>query len=182
MLGNIAPALQLHVLKQFTKSTFTIADTIDLWIETKRDELEELILHISLFLINDREVNLLTGENNLIRAGEAILAMGAPIVIIKKGEHGAYLFYSDGIFALPSYPVTELRDPTGAGDVFAGGMLGYLAAVDRRDFASIKKAMAYGTIVASLTVEDFFCKHLGQVGVAEIERRYAELVRMTRFG
>jgi len=168
MLGNIAPALQLHVLKQFKKSTFTIADTIDLWIETKRAELAELIQHISLFLINDREATLLTGEANLIRAGESMLAMGVPMTIIKKGEHGAYLFHPEGVFALPSYPVTELRDPTGAGDTFAGGMLGYLAAVNKRDFASIKKAMAYGTIVASLTVEDFFCKRLEQMGAVEM--------------
>lgn len=181
MLGNIDPTLQLHILNQIKNQPFIIADTIDLWIKTKKEELLKLLKRINLFLINDSEAMLLTGESNVIIAGQKIREYGVDIVIIKKGEHGALLFHEEGLFAMPAYPVTVLRDPTGAGDVFAGAVLGYLAAVNRTDFASLKKAIAYATILAGLTVESFFCYHLIAVGVAGIEERYQELLKYTHF-
>ena len=179
LLGNIDPELQLHVCEQLTKdNAFILADTIDLWIETKRDELLELLKRINCFVLNDNEADLLTGESNLISAGWKLLKMGPETVIIKKGEHGAYLFHPEGLFTLPAYPVTNLQDPTGAGDAFAGAFLGYLAAVNDISFISYKQAMAYATVTASLTVEAFSCDSLESAGAEAIENRYAELLEI----
>ncbi len=175
MLGNIGPGLQSHVLDQMECKAFVIADTIDLWIRIKRDELLALIKRVDMFVINDSEAEQLTGEKNIILAGKKMRELGPRSVIIKKGEHGAYLFHQDGLFALPAYPVTELRDPTGAGDSFAGAFLGYCAAVGRTDFATLKRAMLYATVTASLTVEAFSCDRLESAGAAEIEKRCREL-------
>lgn len=182
MLGNIGPDLQLAVLDQMEQKPFVIADTIDLWIEIKQQELLELIKRVDLFIINDSEATLLTGETNIIRAGEKLRTMGPASAIIKKGEHGAYLFHADGLFALPAYPVVELNDPTGAGDSFAGAFLGYLAAIDRHDFAAMKQAMTYATVVASLTVEAFSCDRLESAGIAEIQSRRNALLAMIDAG
>lgn len=176
LLGNIHPALQAHVLDQLEgDGSFVLADTIDLWINTERDHLLSLIKRVNLFVINDSEAEQITSESNLIMAGRKLREMGPETVIVKKGEHGAILFHEDGLFALPAYPVTELRDPTGAGDSFAGALLGRLASRDRRDFSAIKEAMIYGTAVASLTVEAFGCDRLESAGNAVIEQRAEEL-------
>lgn len=179
LLGNIHPNLQAHVLDQLeAKDPFVAADTIDLWINTERPAFLDLLKRIDFLVINDGEAELLTEESNIIKAGAALRALGPDMVVIKKGEHGAYFFFDGGLFALPAYPVTELRDPTGAGDAFLGALLGTLAALDRRDIPAIKTALLYGTAVASLTVEAFSCHRLESGGVATIEERVRELREM----
>lgn len=179
LLGNIHPALQAHVLDQLEgNESYVLADTIDLWINTERDHLLNLIKRVNLFVINDSEAEEITAEKNIILAGKKLRSMGPESVIIKKGEHGAILFHEDGLFALPAYPVTELRDPTGAGDSFAGALLGRLASRDRHDFPAIKEAMVYGTAVASLTVEAFGCERLEAAGSEIIETRAKELLNL----
>ena len=181
LLGNIHPALQAHVLDLLEgDGAYVLADTIDLWIDIERDALLSLIKRVNLFVINDSEAEELTSEKNIILAGKKLRGMGPETVIIKKGEHGAILFHEDGLFALPAYPVTELRDPTGAGDSFAGALLGRLASRDRRNFEAIKEAMVYGTAVASLTVEAFGCDRLESAGNSVIEQRAEELLRLTQ--
>ena len=165
LLGNIHPSLQMHVLDQLKENSFVLADTIDLWIETEKDALLELIKKVSLFVINDTEAEELTQENNIILAGQKLREFGPETVIIKKGEHGAILFHEDGSFAIPAYPVTELRDPTGAGDSFAGALIGRLASRNR-------------TCVASLTVESFGCDRLESAGASEIEKRVEDLRKL----
>ena len=175
LLGNIHPALQMHVLDQLAGNSFVLADTIDLWIETERESLLSLIKKVSLFVINDSEAEELTGESNVILAGDKLRQMGPESVIIKKGEHGAILFHEEGMFALPAYPVTQLHDPTGAGDSFAGALIGRLSSQNRSDFSAIKEAMLYATCTASLTVEAFGCDRLESAGKSEIEERVASL-------
>ena len=178
LLGNINPALQMHVLDQLQGSSFVLADTIDLWIEIERKALLDLIKKVNLFVINDTEAEELTEEKNIILAGNKLREMGPETVIIKKGEHGAILFHEDGMFALPAYPVTELRDPTGAGDSFAGALIGRLASRNRSDFQAIKEAMVYATCTASLTVEAFGCDRLESAGVKVIKERSDTLHRL----
>jgi sugar/nucleoside kinase (ribokinase family) len=178
LLGNIHPALQMHVLDQLSGNSFVLADTIDLWIETEREALLSLIQKVSLLVINDSEAEELTGESNVILAGHKLRKMGPENVIVKKGEHGAVLFHEDGLFALPAYPVTQLHDPTGAGDSFAGALIGRLASRNRSDFFAIKEAMLYATCTASLTVEAFGCDRLESAGKAEIEDRVTALKQL----
>lgn len=178
LLGNIHPALQMHVLDQLQGNPFVLADTIDLWIEIERKALLELIKRVSLFVINDSEAEELTEETNIILAGNKLRELGPKTVIIKKGEHGAILFHEDGLFALPAYPVTELRDPTGAGDSFAGALIGRLASRNRTDFSAIKDAILYGTCAASLTVEAFGCDRLESAGASAISERVDELKKL----
>ena len=168
----------MHVLDQLSGTPFVLADTIDLWIETEREALLSLIKKVSLFVINDSEAEELTGESNIILAGDKLRQMGPQSVIIKKGEHGAVLFHEDGQFALPAYPVTQLNDPTGAGDSFAGALIGRLASRNRTDFSAIKEAMLYATCTASLTVEAFGCDRLESAGKSEIEQRVNTLQKL----
>jgi len=178
LLGNIHPALQMHVLDQLSGDAFVLADTIDLWIETEREALLSLIQRVNLFVINDSEAEELTGESNVILAGNKLRQMGPESVIVKKGEHGAILFHQDGMFALPAFPVTQLHDPTGAGDSFAGALIGRLSSRNRSDFASIKEAMLYATCTASLTVEAFGCDRLESAGKSQIEGRVDSLKQL----
>jgi sugar/nucleoside kinase (ribokinase family) len=180
MLGNIRPDLQLAVLNQLTAPKFVLVDTIDIWIETQREKLGEVMRRSDLLVVNDSEAAKLTGETNVIVAGQHLRKHGCRTVIVKKGEHGAVLFHEEGLFTLPAFPVTELRDPTGAGDSFAGALLGYLAAAGTTDFAAIRQAMVYGTAVASLTVEAFSTDRLAKSGCTEIKNRRKELLKMTK--
>ena len=175
LLGNIHPALQSHVLDQLDGSAYVLADTIDLWIKTERETLLNLAKRVNLFVINDSEAEDLTDEKNVIIAGQKLLELGPETVIIKKGEHGAVLFHEEGLFALPAYPVTNLRDPTGAGDSFAGALLGRLASRNRQDFNAIKEAMLFATATASLTVEAFGCDRLEAAGAKVITERVERL-------
>jgi sugar/nucleoside kinase (ribokinase family) len=184
MLGAIMPALQNQVVDQFAaakKKPFVLADTFDLWIHTTRPDLERLLKRIDLFVINEDESLLLTGERNLVLAGQALRRMGPRSVVIKKGAHGSLLFHRDGYFSTSAYPVTKFVDPTGAGDSYAGALIGYLASVNRTDFAALKKAVAYATAVSSLTVESFSVNRLSAGGRRLIDARLKELVALTRF-
>jgi sugar/nucleoside kinase (ribokinase family) len=183
MLGAIQPSLQNHVIDQLAgkKKPFILADTFDLWIHTTRPDLDRLLKRIDLLVINEEEALLLTGERNPVLAGRRLRTLGPRTVVIKKGGHGSLLFHADGYFAISAYPVTKFIDPTGAGDSYAGAMIGYLASVNRTDFAALKKAVAYATAVSSLTVESFSVDRLSAAGRKTIDARYRELVRITRF-
>ncbi len=184
MLGAIMPMLQNQVVDQFAaakKKPFILADTFDLWIHTTRAELERLLRRLDLFVINEDESLLLTGERNLVIAGQRLRQMGPKSVVIKKGGHGSLLFHKDGYFSISAYPVTKFVDPTGAGDSYAGALIGYLASVNRTDFAAMKKAVAYATAVSSLTVESFSVNRLSGAGRKTIDARLKQLVEITRF-
>lgn len=184
MLGAIQPSLQLHVIDQLLtkpKKPFVLADTFDLWIHTAKAELNKVMRKVDLLVINEEESLLLTGEKNVIKAGAALRKLGPKAVVIKKGANGAALFHPAGYFAIPAYPITELIDPTGAGDSFAGAITGYLAATNRTDFSALKRALAYATAVASLTVESFSVNRLSEAGKQTIDQRYRTMVNITRF-
>ncbi|MEC7584766.1 MAG: PfkB family carbohydrate kinase [Planctomycetota bacterium] len=176
-LANGAPSTQMSVLDQVEKPQLVVADTMDLWIETQRDELGALLRRVSGIIVNDEEAKQLTGESNLIRAGRSILEMGPSLAIVKKGEHGSFLFGPDFQYALPAYPTENVLDPTGAGDSFAGGFMGYLAGCDSISLSNMKRAVGIGTVTASLTVESFGTDGLVNVDRSAVDRRYEELVQ-----
>lgn len=173
-LANTHPAGQLALLKNFPKRKLAIADTMDLWIETQRDALLELIGRIDGLVLNDSEAIMLTEKTNLIAAAEEILGLGPKFVVIKKGEHGSLLVHGHGTIALPAYPAKHVVDPTGAGDSFAGGVLGHLAATHDVTLAGLRRAMAYGTVVASYTIEAFSLGRLTQISRQDVDRRLEE--------
>jgi len=177
-LGNIQPSLQLDVLNQMQKPRFTALDTMNLWIENTPDDLSKVIEKVDLLLINDSELNLLTGELNLLKGMDKVHEMGPKYVIIKKGEHGAYLSYQRSLFFVPAYPVYQPTDPTGAGDGFAGGFMGYLAACASVNFRTMKKALIYGSIMGSFVVENFSVDGLINLTKNQIESRYKTLRQM----
>lgn len=179
-LANMAPETQLEILKSFPDS-IVFADTMNLWIDIARPQLDELLGKIDGLVLNDGEARMLTGEQNLILAGAALQKRGPKFVIIKKGEHGAFLFTPEEKFGLLAYPVSEVVDPTGAGDSFAGGMMGALATTGDLSAKSIHRAMAYGTICASFTVQDFSVRALEQVSMEDIEARYQEFSSFLSF-
>lgn len=176
-LANGAPAVQGSVVDQVTEPKFTVADTMDLWIEHNRDELLELMKRIDGLILNDEEVKMLTGKSNLIQAGRSLLEMGPKLAIVKKGEHGSFLFSNFFHYALPAYPTEAVVDPTGAGDSFAGGFMGYLANADSVSVWNLKRAVAYGTVTASLTVESLGVDRLANADRETIEKRYQELLQ-----
>jgi len=180
-LANIDPDLQLDVLRQVEGPQLTALDTMNFWIEGKRDELLEVVAEVDVLVINDAEARQLAREPNLIKAARTILGLGPRTVVIKRGEHGA-LMASDGhFFFVPAYPLDSVFDPTGAGDTFAGGFMGYLARSDRIDAGALRRAIVYGAVMASFTVEDFSLNRLTRLRSEEIERRYAafrDLVRV----
>lgn len=179
-LGNIHPSLQMEVLDQ-SAAEFVALDTMNLWIETAGDDLRAVLKRIDAIIVNDSEVNLLTGHRNLSRGAEAIRAMGPRLVVIKKGEHGCLAFDSDEVFCAPAMPLREVVDPTGAGDSFAGGFMGYIASRDATDFATLRQAVIHGSVVASFTCERFGPDRLAQIGAADIEARYASFQRLAAF-
>lgn len=183
MLGAIQPSLQHRVIDQLSGAArpFVLADTFDMWIRGSRPELDRLLRRVDLVVVNEEEARLLTGEPDLLRAGRALRRMGPRIAVIKKGAHGSALFHPEGLFAIPAYPVTRFVDPTGAGDSYAGALIGYLASVDRSDFAALRRAVAYATAVSSLTVESFSVGRLSRAGRRTVDARYRALRRMTRF-
>ncbi|HLN32018.1 MAG TPA: PfkB family carbohydrate kinase [Gemmataceae bacterium] len=180
-LGNSSPALHARVLDQIRRPRFVMADTMDLWIDTQRDDLLKLLPRLDGLLLNDSEAHLLTGQDNMVRAGKAILQLGPKFVIIKKGEHGAMLFSQEGVFVIPAYPTGEVVDPTGAGDSFAGGIMGHLTSDDSPPPGRLRRAMAYGTVVASLTVEGFGLDRLKRSERREIEERIEKYRNMLAF-
>lgn len=174
-LANGSPATQASVLDQMQAPRFCVADTMDLWIERERDGLLALLRRIDGLIVNDSEVKQLTGKSNLIQAGRACLALGPKLVIVKKGEHGSFVFSNFFHYALPAYPTESVVDPTGAGDSFAGGFMGYLANCNSISLWNMKRAVAYGTCAASLNVEGFGVQKLAEATLATLERRYQEL-------
>jgi sugar/nucleoside kinase (ribokinase family) len=180
-LANSSPVLQMKVLEQVHRPQLVMADTMDLWIETQHDELMSLLPELDGLLLNDSEARLLSEEDNLVRAGQAIRKMGPKFVIIKKGEHGAMLFSEDGVFAIPAYPTANVIDPTGAGDSFAGGLMGYLDSDQTPPPGRLRRAMVYGSVLASLTVEGFGLDRLTWTKRSEIEDRVDQYRTMLAF-
>jgi sugar/nucleoside kinase (ribokinase family) len=183
LLANIAPSLQSHVLDQVRRPRFVVADTMDLWIETTRKDLDALLPRVDLLILNDSEARQITGETSLIRAGRAIRRMGPNYVAVKKGEHGALLFGPDDFFSCGAYPLEDIHDPTGAVDTFAGGVAGYLASgsEDEVDFPRLRKALIYGSVLASFNVEAFSLDRLRSLTSEEIEDRYRMFKLMSQF-
>ena len=180
LLGNISPELQLHVLDQVEASDMVVADTMDLWINTAPDALRELIGRVNMLMLNDSEARLLTGRHDLRGCAETILGWGPQYVVVKKGEHGAMLVSSDGIFMVPAYPVVDVQDPTGAGDAFAGGAMGALAEAGASDEQAVRRSLLAGAAVASFGVEAFSLDRLAQLDRIEIDGRIDELRAMMR--
>jgi cytidine kinase len=179
-LANIAPALQSHVLSELQKPEFVAADTMDLWINTGREALMEVIARVQMLMLNESEARLLTDRHNLIQAAKRILEWGPAYVVVKKGEHGAMLFSRDGVFLLPAYPVEDVRDPTGAGDAFAGGFMGALAGGSRTDERAIRSALRVGTVIASFAVESFGLDRLSAISRDDVVERLTAYKRMVR--
>ena len=180
-LANAAPAAQMQVLEQCPGAQLTVADTMDLWINNERESLMELLGKIDGLVLNDSEAKLLTGDSNLVRAGHAVREMGPSFVVIKKGEHGAMFFSKHETYVMPAYPTADVVDPTGAGDSFGGGMMGYLAEQGNFEPKTLKEALAYGTLAASFTVEDFSLDRLKNIDREDIDKRLAEYRKMLSF-
>ena len=181
-LANIQPDLQRQVRAQCDGAGFVGLDTMNLWIDTARDSLVQAISEVDCVLINDAEIRQLTGEPNLARAAAAVMEMGPRAVIAKQGEYGAALFTPGGFFALPGFPLEDVRDPTGAGDSFAGGFLGYLdGEAGEIDAGTLRTAMGYGTVLASFNVEEFGTERVSRLSRDEIESRLQALRSMTEF-
>tara|TARA_R110000764_G_scaffold111490_1_gene198246 strand:+ start:1209 stop:2135 length:927 start_codon:yes stop_codon:yes gene_type:complete len=182
MLGNLHPFVQLSVINQLKKRPkLIILDTMNFWMDNALDELMEVIKHIDVLTINDAESRQLTGEYSLVKAAQKIFTMGPKYVVIKKGEHGALLFHEDQIFFAPALPLEEVFDPTGAGDTFAGGFAGYLAASNDSSFENMKKAVIHGSNLASFSVEKFGTERMLQLNHKEITKRLHQFKRLTQF-
>lgn len=180
-LANGSPIMQLNTLEQVEKPMLSVCDTMDLWINIQREPLLKLLKRIDGIVLNDSEAKLLTGQENLVTAGQEVRKLGPKFVIVKKGEHGAMFFSEDHTYVLPAYPTSNVVDPTGAGDSFAGGMMGYLASKGNFEPKTLKEALAYGTIVASFNVEDFSLDRMKQIKRADLDKRMAEYKQMLSF-
>jgi sugar/nucleoside kinase (ribokinase family) len=180
-LGNIDPELQLRVLDQVHRPKFVACDTMNLWIDIKRDRLLELLKRVDLLLVNDAEARQLSGDFNLSRAARWIMDQGPRYLIIKKGEHGAMLFTPQSVFFAPGFPLEEVFDPTGAGDAFAGGFMGHLAQCGRGDDGDLRRAVIYGSVLGSFAVERFSVERFKDLTLDEIEERVRAFREMTVF-
>jgi sugar/nucleoside kinase (ribokinase family) len=180
-LANIDPELQLDVLAQMRRPKLVACDTMNLWLNTKRDAVAELFGKVDVIFVNQGEARLFSGDPSLIASARRILERGAKYVIIKKGEHGACLVGRDLFFACPGFPLETIIDPTGAGDTFAGGFLGYLAKAGQLDDMHLRRAVVYGCVMASFNVEDFGLDRLKGITDEDIANRYLEYVTLTRF-
>lgn len=175
-LANAAPAVQSRALDQVEAPMFTMADTMNLWLDIALDDLKDLIKRIDGLILNDEEARMLTGKDNLIQAAQQVLGMGPRFVIVKKGEHGAFLMGEGVHFALPAYPVENVIDPTGAGDCFAGGFMGAVAEAGNIKPATLRRAMVHGTVTASFCVQGFSIEDIGSRTRGDIDERYKELL------
>ncbi len=181
LLANIAPSLQHHVLDQMRRPRFVAADTMDLWLNIALDDLLRLLKRVDLFILNDSEAQHLTKEDNVIAALPLLHKLGPKYVIIKKGEHGSILSSPKGWFLAPAYPLKKVVDPTGAGDSFAGGLMGYLASARGSVDANIRRAMVNGSVAASFCCEGFGLNRTTRIQRSDIEQRVKELEKLTRF-
>jgi sugar/nucleoside kinase (ribokinase family) len=180
-LANIDPELQLEVLGQMrTRPRLVALDTMNFWITGKRESLLRVLREVDIVTINDGEARQLAEEPNLVKAARKIAALGPRTVVVKRGEYGALLLDDGAFFVVPAYPLESVFDPTGAGDTFAGGFMGYLAFRDRTDSATVRRAMVYGSVMASFTVEDFSLNRLTRLDAREIDRRYCEFEDLMR--
>jgi len=177
-LGNIHPELQLNVLDQMKDPMVTACDTMNYWIENTRDKLLEVIAKIDIFFINEDEIKMLAGEKNLYKAIDIVQKMGPKLIVVKRGEFGAVAFHQDFSFFAPAYPIREVVDTTGAGDSFAGGFMGYLAANKKFTEKKIRRAVINGTVLASFCVEDFSLNCLKNTNVQKIEKRFQEIQKV----
>ncbi|MGM0479202.1 MAG: PfkB family carbohydrate kinase [Bacteroidota bacterium] len=182
MLGNLSPEVQLSVINRLTERPKLIAmDTMNFWMDIAMDDLKKTLKEIDILIINDEEARQLSGEYSLVKAAKKIRTMGPKYLIIKKGEHGALLFHGDKVFFAPALPLEEVFDPTGAGDTFAGGFMGYIASTDDYSFENMKRAVIAGSAMASFCVEKFGTEKLEALSKAEIEDRIQEFVKLTDF-
>ncbi len=181
LLANIAPSLQHHVLDQMQRARFVVADTMDLWLNIALEDLLRLLKRVDAFVLNESEAHQLTTQNNMLKAAREIHKLGPKYVIIKKGEHGAILSSPRGMFVAPAYPLHDVCDPTGAGDSFVGAMVGYLANTPGPVERKLRRAMIYGSVVASFCCEGFGLTQTTKLTKARIERRVRELERLTHF-
>ena len=180
-LANIDPELQYSVLGQMDRPRLVACDSMNYWIAHKKRKLERVLTKVDIFLLNDAEARQFTGEANLLKAARSIQSLGPKVVIIKKGGHGVLYLSGGSFFLAPAYPLESLRDPTGAGDTFAGGMIGFLSRVKKIDESSMRKSVIYGTILASFVVEDFSVNRLLKLSMTEINARYKHFMRITKF-
>jgi sugar/nucleoside kinase (ribokinase family) len=180
-LGNIDPRLQIDVLTQVERPKFVACDTMNFWIESRRPDLMKLLGQVDLITLNDAEARQLSDEFNLVKAARWIMARGPKLAVIKKGEHGAFLFTESSIFFAPAYPLESVFDPTGAGDSFAGGFMGYLARSGDLSEANLRRAVVYGSAMGSFAVEKFSVDRLLEIGPDDIARRVAEFHRLVSF-
>lgn len=180
-LGNIDPSLQIEVLDQMENKPFVLLDTMNYWIETKKKKLLEVIGRVDVLVINEGEARQLFSTPNLIKAGKMILEFGPKFGIIKKGEHGALLFSKEGFFSAPGYPLEVVKDPTGAGDSFAGGLIGYLSKTGDNSEKNIRKAIVYGSTLASFCAEHFSLKYCDNLTLDNIEERYNAFEQIRKF-
>ena len=178
-LANSPPALQARVLDQVDEGAFKVMDTMNLWIERTWDELQALLPRVDMLICNDKEALALGEDHSLIRAGRKLLGKGPSVVIVKKGEHGAFLWSREFFFALPAYPLEHVVDPTGAGDTFAGGVMGSLASAGQVSERELRRAMIYGSVLASFNVEDFSLNRMEQITRQDVDARYREFLRFT---
>lgn len=180
-LANIQPDLQLHVVEQMANPKFVAMDTMNFWISGMLEELKKIISRVDLIIINDQEIKDLSEENNIFIGARKVQAMGPKMIIIKKGEHGAILITEESLFWAPAYPLEKLKDPTGAGDSFAGGFMGYLAGTDDLSESNLRRAMIYGSTLASFCVEDFSINRLKNLSMTEIKNRFSKFQDMIQF-
>lgn len=180
-LANIDPDLQESVLRQVNKPRLIACDSMNHWITSKKKSLEKFLHKVDIFLLNDAEARQFSGEANLIKAAKAIVSKGPKSVVIKKGEHGVIYYSRSGHFVAPAYPLENVYDPTGAGDTFAGGVIGYLSKAGKINDAVIRKSMVYGSIMASFAVEDFSVNRLLGIKMSDINKRCSDFKKLTRF-
>ena len=180
-LANIDPELQMDVLRQCTRPRIVALDTMNYWITSKHDALERIFREVDLIIINEAEVRQFTNEPNLVKACRSILALGAKTLVVKRGEYGVLMITPDAIFAAPAYPLETVFDPTGAGDTFAGGFVGYLASRSEVNDREFRRAIIFGSVLASFTVEKFSLDRLREISIADIHERYQDFRALTHF-
>ncbi len=180
-LGNIDPEIQLSVLEQMEETKIVACDTMNFWIDSKPEKLDKVLSEIDIFFLNESEAQMMTGESNLIVAAQELRKRGPSIVIVKKGEHGVFMVGRGWKFILPGFPVAVVQDPTGAGDSFGGGFMGYLAQAEDNSFEALKNALVYGNIIASFTVQEFGVRGLLELEDWDVDERYRRFVRLTHF-
>ena len=181
MLGNLTPDIQIRVIEQLTSPKLIVLDTMNFWMDIAMDRLKEAISKVDVLTINDEEARQLSGEYSLVNAAQKIFSMGPKYLIIKKGEHGAMLMTKDETFFCPALPLALVKDPTGAGDTFAGGFMGYMAKTDDISFENMKRAVVYGSAMASFCVEEFSLDKMKTLDQAKIDERLAQFVKLTSF-